>query len=95
MQPAAAGDVVEQESQQRRRVTGLESSPLAADGKPYRLLIVEDQPTNQKLLLKLLSPFGFELRCADVLAAVGIAIQVAAAGDGLGVDGEACSNGLL
>jgi signal transduction histidine kinase/DNA-binding NarL/FixJ family response regulator len=49
----------------RRHVTGLETPPLAADGRPFRLLVVEDQPTNQNLMLRILQPFGFEVRCAD------------------------------
>ncbi|MBN1179396.1 MAG: response regulator [Anaerolineae bacterium] len=41
----------------QRKVVGLEP------GQPsYRLLIVEDRPTNRRLLVRLLSPLGFELR---------------------------------
>ena len=48
-----------------KRVIGLESAPLAPDGHPYRLLVVEDQPANQNLMLRLLQPFGFDVRCAN------------------------------
>jgi CheY-like chemotaxis protein len=45
-----------------RRVVGLEPGQRAADGGPYRLLVVEDREANRKLLVKLLAPLGFELR---------------------------------
>jgi CheY-like chemotaxis protein len=45
-----------------RRVIGLEPDQRAADGKPYRLLVVEDREANRRLLLKLLAPLGFEMR---------------------------------
>jgi CheY-like chemotaxis protein len=62
----AQADAVESRSIQfRRRVTGIEAAPLAPDGQPYRLLIVEDQPANQNLMLRLLQPFGFDVRCVD------------------------------
>jgi signal transduction histidine kinase/DNA-binding NarL/FixJ family response regulator len=62
---AAAEAVQTRSLQARRRVTGLETAPLAPDGKPYRLLVVEDQPANQTLMLRLLQPFGFDVRCAN------------------------------
>jgi CheY-like chemotaxis protein len=48
---------------------GLEPNQHAADGGPYRLLVVEDQHDNRQLLVKLLSslgppPQGFEVRTA-------------------------------
>jgi CheY-like chemotaxis protein len=43
-----------------RRVVGLQ-----AGQSPYRLLIVDDKWANRKLLVKLLSPLGFELREAE------------------------------
>jgi CheY-like chemotaxis protein len=46
----------------QRRVIGIESGQQAPDGGPYRLLIVEDKALNRRLMLKLLEPFGFELR---------------------------------
>ncbi|MBE9165135.1 PAS domain S-box protein [Tychonema sp. LEGE 06208] len=38
---------------------------LAADQPRYRLLIVDDKPLNRQLLVKLLSPLGFELKEAS------------------------------
>jgi CheY-like chemotaxis protein len=45
-----------------RRVIGLAPGQCAADGGPYRLLIVEDDEANRQVLVKLLQPLGFELR---------------------------------
>jgi signal transduction histidine kinase/ligand-binding sensor domain-containing protein/CheY-like chemotaxis protein len=48
------------ESNQRQRVVGLEP------GQPqYRVLVVDDNAFNRQLLVKLLMPFGFELREAE------------------------------
>jgi signal transduction histidine kinase/DNA-binding NarL/FixJ family response regulator len=64
--PVHLADAVESQAlHPRQRVTGLEAPPLASDGQTYRLLVVEDQPANQNLMLRLLQPFGFEVRCAD------------------------------
>lgn len=49
-------------SQPKQRVIGLEPDQRAADGDPYRLLVVEDREANRKLLVKLLEPMGFEMR---------------------------------
>jgi two-component system sensor histidine kinase/response regulator len=49
----------------RRRVTGIEPGQTAPDGGLFRLLVVEDRATNRNLLLKLLRPFGFEMRSAS------------------------------
>ena len=38
---------------------------LGPDQPRYRLLIVDDKPTNRQLLIKLLNPFGFELQEAS------------------------------
>jgi len=51
----------------RRKIVGLEPGQRAADGGPYRLLVVEDREANRRLLVKLLSslgspPHGFEVR---------------------------------
>jgi CheY-like chemotaxis protein len=45
-----------------RRVIGLEPGQRAADGDPYRLLVVEDREASRRLLVKLLAPLGFELQ---------------------------------
>lgn len=65
VQLAEADAVTSHTSKSRRRVTGIKSAPLGKDGKPYRLLVVEDQPTNQNLMMRLLQPFGFDVRCVD------------------------------
>lgn len=48
----------------QHRVIGLAPDQHASDGGPYRLLIVEDQPANRDVLVKLLEPFGFDVQCA-------------------------------
>jgi len=50
--------------QPRHRVTGIEPGQAAPDGGPFRLLVVEDNPSNRELLIQLLAPFDFELRAA-------------------------------
>ncbi len=55
-----AGDVPT--LQPARRVIGLEPGQRAADGDPYRLLVVEDREASRRLLVKLLAPLGFELQ---------------------------------
>ncbi len=61
----ADADAVEVQAEHaRRRVVGLAPGQRAPDGGPYRLLIVEDQPANRDVLVKLLEPFGFEVLCA-------------------------------
>jgi len=58
-------DAVEKlELSPQRRVTGIEPGQMAPDGRPFRLLIVEDNIANRELLVKLLAPFGFEIRSA-------------------------------
>jgi signal transduction histidine kinase/CheY-like chemotaxis protein len=46
----------------RQRVMGLAPDQRAADGEPYRLLVVEDRETNRRLLVKLLESLGFEVQ---------------------------------
>jgi CheY-like chemotaxis protein len=43
-------------------VLGLAPDQRAADGRPYRLLVVEDKETNRRLLVKLLESVGFEVQ---------------------------------
>jgi len=50
--------------QPQRRVTRIEPGQTASDGGPFRFMIVEDNTSNRELLIKLLVPFGFELRAA-------------------------------
>jgi len=52
------------ELQPQRRVTGIEPDQTAPDGSPFRILVVEDNASNRELLIKLLEPFGFDLRAA-------------------------------
>ncbi len=61
---AAEDEVEMRELQPRRRVTGIEAGQYAPDGGPYRILVVEDRATNRDLLVKLLTPFGFDVQCA-------------------------------
>jgi signal transduction histidine kinase/DNA-binding NarL/FixJ family response regulator len=61
----ADADAVEVHTERaQRRVIGLAPDQHAPDGGPYRLLIVEDQPANRDVLVKLLAPFGFDVQCA-------------------------------
>ncbi len=44
------------------KVTGMAPGQLAEDGGPFRLLIAEDEAVNRRFLVKLLRPFGFDVR---------------------------------
>jgi CheY-like chemotaxis protein len=59
---AAAAEV--EEARPSRRVLGLVPGQRAADGRPFRLLVVEDTETNRQLLVKLLATLGFEVQGA-------------------------------
>jgi CheY-like chemotaxis protein len=48
-----------------RRVVGLAPDPQAPDGKPFRLLVVEDRENNRRLLVRLLESLGFEVQEAE------------------------------
>jgi signal transduction histidine kinase/ActR/RegA family two-component response regulator len=48
----------------RPRVLGLAPDQRAPDGGPHRLLVVEDEESNRRLLFKLLESLGFEVRVA-------------------------------
>jgi len=61
---ADADAVAEHTERTQRRVIGLAPDQHAPDGGPYRLLVVEDQPANRDVLVKLLQPFGFDVQCA-------------------------------
>ncbi len=50
--------------QPQRRVTGIEPDQATPDGGLFRILVVEDNASNRELLIKLLEPFGFDLRSA-------------------------------
>jgi signal transduction histidine kinase/ligand-binding sensor domain-containing protein/CheY-like chemotaxis protein len=60
LEVAGAGDLESPPS--TRRVAGLAPGQRAADGGPYRLLAVDDQEVNRRLLVKLFEPVGFEVR---------------------------------
>jgi len=72
VRPAAPGELETTRSAVRRRVVEVEmgdgadqsGEPPAGQAPPYRLLVVEDQATNRDLLVKLLTSFGFDVRCA-------------------------------
>lgn len=55
-----AEELITHESGARRRVLGLE--PGAG---PYRILVVDDIPTNQRVVVDLLRPMGFEVAVAN------------------------------
>jgi PAS domain S-box-containing protein len=58
MEIATARDI--ESNQPKRRILGL------AEGQPrYRILITDDKPLNRQLLVKLLEPFGFDLKEAS------------------------------
>jgi CheY-like chemotaxis protein len=57
---AAAAEI--KERQPGRRVLGLAPDQLALDGRPFRLLVVEDKETNRRLLVKLLESLGLEVQ---------------------------------
>jgi CheY-like chemotaxis protein len=54
--------VASQVSIHLEKVTGIVPGQLADDGRPFRLLIVEDAEANRRLLVELLSPLGFDVR---------------------------------
>jgi PAS domain S-box-containing protein len=51
-----------EESRLSRRVLGLAPGQRAADGRSFRLLVVEDTETNRQLMVKLLTSLGFEVQ---------------------------------
>ena len=60
VEPIAADQITAHETQNRRRIIA-----LAAEQPRYRLLIVDDDPINRQLLVKLLNPLGFALKEAE------------------------------
>ncbi len=57
--PVEVVDAAEVETKRpSRRVVGLQEGQYAADGRPYRLLIVEDVESSRQLLIKLLQPLA-------------------------------------
>ncbi|MCP4696255.1 MAG: response regulator [Gammaproteobacteria bacterium] len=46
-------------------VTGYEILPASSDGKPYKILVVDDKEANRSVLLNLLVPLGFEVQEAQ------------------------------
>jgi PAS domain S-box-containing protein len=50
------------EARAGHRVAGLAGDPRAADGRPFRLLVVEDEETNRRLLVQLLEALGFDVQ---------------------------------
>jgi CheY-like chemotaxis protein len=63
IQAETAADMHEiQAVQPARRVIGLEPNQCAANGSPYRILVVEDHLENRLLLTHLLQTVGFKVR---------------------------------
>jgi CheY-like chemotaxis protein len=61
--PVGLADAAEVEvTRLRRRVLRLAPDQRAVDGRPFRLLVVEDRETNRRLLVKLLEALGFEVK---------------------------------
>jgi CheY-like chemotaxis protein len=73
---AQAADV--STSRPKGRVIGLAPGQCAADGGPYRLLVVEDREANRKLLVKLLS----DLNPPDLVTRPGGGFEVRGAANG-------------
>jgi CheY-like chemotaxis protein len=67
--PRSEIETLRQESKSASRVVGLEPGQCAADGSPYRLLVVDDIAASRDLLTKLLSSFGPPPRGFDVRSA--------------------------
>lgn len=61
--PVGLADAAEVEGPRPgRQVRGLAPDQRAADGRPFRLLVVEDKESNRRLLVKLLESLGFEVQ---------------------------------
>lgn len=57
-------ETVKEPNIQSRVAAGKKIIGLAPDQPPYRILVVEDQPTNRLLLVELLESVGFQVRAA-------------------------------
>jgi CheY-like chemotaxis protein len=57
--------IINHQSSIQTRGIGVEPGQHAADGGPYRLLIVEDKEESRKLMMNLLKPLGFDMRAAQ------------------------------
>ena len=62
--PADVSEIKSRESKIQQRVIGLAPGQRAADGAPYRILVVEDRETSRVLLIQFLTTVGFEVRDA-------------------------------
>jgi PAS domain S-box-containing protein len=62
VQVGLAAEAEEGETRPSRRVLGLAPDQCAADGQPFRLMVVEDKETNRRLLVQLLESLGFEVK---------------------------------
>jgi PAS domain S-box-containing protein len=61
--PVGLADAAEVEgTRPGRQVLGLAPNQCAADGRPFRLMVVEDKESNRRLLVKLLESLGFEIQ---------------------------------
>jgi CheY-like chemotaxis protein len=62
--PADGSEIEKHKAKIQERVVGLAPGQRAADGAPYRILVVEDREVSRVLLVQLLTAVGFEVRVA-------------------------------
>ncbi|MCP4539343.1 MAG: response regulator [Chloroflexi bacterium] len=60
--PADVSQIEKQKTEIKKIVVDLAPGQRAADGDPYRILIVEDRKLNRLVLVQLLTDIGFEVR---------------------------------
>ncbi len=65
VQLADANVVADRAARNRRRVIGVVPGQTAPDGGPYRLMVVDDVPFSNHLMMEILQPLGFEVRAVE------------------------------